>query len=207
MLAMLCLIISAVPPHAGTTSPTGPLPQPAASSSAYFEVGGRQPTPAYLLSDLRPGHTVPGAYHANEGIQRWCLRGVCAHCARVLTPKRCWIAAWKRAACDMLLYCHVPTANLAGPAILIDDISTIVVEPRCTAHITATRDVRLELPPPRKGQQAAQAEQAEQLAGQQDVAQQQQQQQQQQQDGQEDGAAAAADTECDPIQLAIFSHR
>ncbi len=38
----------------------GPLPSPAATASAYFEVGGRQQTPAYLLSDLRPGHQVPG---------------------------------------------------------------------------------------------------------------------------------------------------
>ncbi|PRW57398.1 5-oxoprolinase [Chlorella sorokiniana] len=126
----------------------GPLPQPAATSSAYFEVGGRQPTPAYLLSDLQPGHAVP------------------------------------------------------GPAILIDNISTIVVEPRCTAHITATRDVRLELPPPRKGQAAAAVQQAAEEPRQQDVA-------QQQQDGQQEASAAAAvaETECDPIQLAIFSHR
>ena len=38
-----------------------PLPTPAATSSAYFEQGGRQPTPAYLLSDLKPGHAVQGA--------------------------------------------------------------------------------------------------------------------------------------------------
>lgn len=40
--------------------PAGPLPPPAATSSAYFEAGGRQQTPAYLLSDLRPGQAVPG---------------------------------------------------------------------------------------------------------------------------------------------------
>lgn len=60
---------------------------------------------------------------------------------------------------------------------LIDNISTIVVEPGCTAHVTATHDVRIEL-----GEAGA-----ERQAG--------------------AGAAAAADTECDPIQLAIFSHR
>lgn len=48
-------------PDAGAASPPpGPLPPPAATSSAYFEVGGRQPTPAYTLSHLRPGHAVPG---------------------------------------------------------------------------------------------------------------------------------------------------
>jgi hypothetical protein len=38
----------------------GPLPAPAATASAYFEAGGRQPTPAYLLPELSPGHAVPG---------------------------------------------------------------------------------------------------------------------------------------------------
>lgn len=57
---------------------------------------------------------------------------------------------------------------------MIDEISTIVVEPGCTAHITSDSDVRV------------------------DVAQQAQQ-----------GAAGEAQQEvtCDPIQLAIFSHR
>jgi hypothetical protein len=55
---------------------------------------------------------------------------------------------------------------------LIDNISTIVVEPGATAHITVSRDVRIEL-----GEGAA------------------------------GGAGAGLGTECDPIQLAIFSHR
>lgn len=66
---------------------------------------------------------------------------------------------------------------------LIDNISTIVVEPGCTAHITVNQDVRIEL-----GQQQAAAAASEGAAG-------------------AAPAAAAADTECDPIQLAIFSHR
>lgn len=45
---------------AGPAAPAGPLPPPAATASAYFEIGGRQETPAFLLSDLRPGHEVPG---------------------------------------------------------------------------------------------------------------------------------------------------
>lgn len=94
----------------------GPLPPPAATSSAYFEQGGRQQTPAFLLSSLAPGQAV-----------------------------------------------H-------GPVMLIDDISTIVVEPGWTAHITASRDVRIEL-------------------------------------GQRQQQHVSSDTECDPIQLAIFSHR
>ena len=79
------------------------------------------------------------------------------------------------------------------------------MEPHCTAHITATRDVRLELPPPHKGQQAVQAPQAAEQQGQVDDGQQQDVAQPQQLDGQQGGGAA--DTECDPIQLAIFSHR
>lgn len=111
---------SELPETAEAPSDAGPLPPPAATSSAYFEAGGRQQTPAYLLSDLRPGQAVP------------------------------------------------------GPAMLIDNISTIVVEPGCTAHITAGHDVRIELT-----ERAQQAQQG----------------------------PAAAGTECDPIQLAIFSHR
>lgn len=33
--------------------------------------------------------------------------------------------------------------ELEGPALLIDDISTIVVEPACQAHITSRGDVRI----------------------------------------------------------------
>ena len=106
------------------SEPPGDLPPPVARPSAYFEVGGRQATPAHLLGALRPGHVVP------------------------------------------------------GPAILIDEISTIVVEPRCTAYITGDHDVRIEVGPSAPSVPA------------------------------EDGdAAPAAATACDPIQLAIFSHR
>lgn len=93
----------------------GPLPEPAAVVSAYFEIGGRQPTPAYQLQTLSPGHVIP------------------------------------------------------GPAILIDAISTVVVEPGSTAHITGSHDIRIDLHQEFQGQ--------------------------------------GIDTECDPIQLAIFSHR
>ncbi len=68
---------------------------------------------------------------------------------------------------------HLATLPAAGPAILIDHISTIVVEPGCTAHITSEHDVRIEV-----------AQQAQQGAQQ-----------------------AQHDVVCDPIQLAIFSHR
>lgn len=70
----------------------------------------------------------------------------------------------------------------AGPAILIDDISTIAVEPGCTAHITAAHDVRLELGAAAQGAGAGAGAAAA-------------------------AAQAAAQVECDPIQLAIFSHR
>ena len=35
--------------------------------------------------------------------------------------------------------------NLTGPAILLDEISTIVVEPGCRAHVTAAGDVRIDV--------------------------------------------------------------
>jgi hypothetical protein len=38
----------------------GPVHTPAAEVSAFFEHGGRQKTPAYLLSELVPGHIVEG---------------------------------------------------------------------------------------------------------------------------------------------------
>ena len=39
-----------------------------------------------------------------------------------------------------------PGHVIEGPAILIDDISTDVVEPECTAYITAGQDIRIEVP-------------------------------------------------------------
>lgn len=80
------------------------------------QVGGRQETPAYVLSTLSPGHII------------------------------------------------------SGPAVLIDNISTVLVEPQCVAHITAGADIRIDL-------ESSSAEISE------------------------------TATECDPIQLAIFSHR
>ena len=38
-----------------------------------------------------------------------------------------------------------PGHRVQGPALLIDNISTIVVEPQCTAEITGDRNVRIEL--------------------------------------------------------------
>ncbi len=38
--------------------------------------------------------------------------------------------------------------RIPGPAILIDDISTVVVEPECTAHITADMNIRVEVGTP-----------------------------------------------------------
>ncbi|KAL3135323.1 hypothetical protein ABBQ32_007517 [Trebouxia sp. C0010 RCD-2024] len=94
----------------------GQLPKPDKHTKAYFEIGGLQDTPAYLLKNFKPGH------------------------------------------------------RIAGPAILIDEISTIVVEPQCTAEVTANMDIKLDVQRP--------ATSKEDLL-----------------------------TECDPVQLAIFSHR
>lgn len=76
------------PPHPHSVDE---VPTPDAVVSAYFEIGGRQDTPAFLLGRLAPGQRVP------------------------------------------------------GPAILIDDISTIVVEPGCAAFLTAAGDVRISI--------------------------------------------------------------
>ena len=63
-----------------------------------------------------------------------------------------------------------PGHHIPGPAILIDDISTIVVEPKCTAYLTANLDIKVDVQRPK-------IDKAQLL------------------------------TECDPVQLAIFSHR
>lgn len=82
----------------------------------HAQEGGRQKTPAYRLSSLKPGHAIK------------------------------------------------------GPSILIEDNSTIVIEPGCLAHITSSGDVRIDV----------------------------------ESSGSSRGLRA---DECDPIQLAIFSHR
>jgi hypothetical protein len=38
-----------------------------------------------------------------------------------------------------------PGHVIEGPAVLIDDISTVVVEPHCSAHITAGQDIRIQV--------------------------------------------------------------
>ena len=81
------------------------------------QVGGRQETQAYQISDLKPGH------------------------------------------------------KISGPAILLDKISTIVVEPKCTAYITGGNDIRIEVA------------------------------------RESGGAKEISISQCDPIQLAIFSNR
>ncbi|DBA91131.1 hypothetical protein WJX77_000744 [Trebouxia sp. C0004] len=63
-----------------------------------------------------------------------------------------------------------PGHEILGPAILIDDISTIVVEPKCRAWITANMDIKVDVQRPEVKKE--------------DLL-----------------------TECDPVQLAIFSHR
>ena len=65
-----------------------------------------------------------------------------------------------------------PGHSIKGPALLINTISTLVVEPCCTAHITAAGDVRVDI-------EAAP----------------------------QDLEAPDMSSSCDPIQLAIFSHR
>lgn len=66
----------------------------------------------------------------------------------------------------------LPGHCISGPALLINAISTLVVEPECTAHVTAAGDVRIDV-----------AAFSKELGGDEDL------------------------SSCDPIQLAIFSHR
>ena len=63
-----------------------------------------------------------------------------------------------------------PGHSVPGPAIVLDDISTVVIEPACTAHVTPAGDLRVDV-------------------------------------GSAAGPRRQTPTECDPIQLAIFSHR
>lgn len=63
-----------------------------------------------------------------------------------------------------------PGHSVPGPAIVLDDISTVVVEPGCTAHVTPAGDLRVDV-------------------------------------GSASAGPQQAPIECDPIQLAIFSHR
>ena len=188
-LQSMCRLLTALPRPA-LPLPAGPLPTPAVTASAYFEAGGRQPTPAYLLTDLKPGHAVTGG--SAKGL--WPPLPVLT--SRRIACKRWSIGrqaggqaggqAGRQAGPQPLSRpFHAHPSPRAGPAMLIDNISTIVLEPGCTAHVTAARDVRIELgsAPAAAGGAAAVAAAA-------------------------DGAAAGpADTECDPIQLAIFSHR
>lgn len=75
-----------------------------------------------------------------------------------------------------------------GPAILIDAISTIVVEPGWAAYITAEGNVRMDRAQSASG--GERGKRAERSAGAAAAAE-----------------AAAPEMQCDPIQLAIFSHR
>lgn len=63
-----------------------------------------------------------------------------------------------------------PGHQIPGPAILIDEISTIVVEPQCLAEVTANMDLKLDV------QRSSTSKES-------------------------------LLTKCDPVQLAIFSHR
>ncbi|KAG2440875.1 hypothetical protein HXX76_003729 [Chlamydomonas incerta] len=121
---------------AAEPGPPGPLPAPLATTSAFFEPAGRQPTPAYDLNTLQPGH------------------------------------------------------SLAGPALLIDAISTVVVEPGWRATITGTHNIRMDALACADPKAAAVA--AGEVGA---VA------------AEPAAVATAAAVECDPVRLAIFSHR
>lgn len=119
------------------------LPDPAVVTDAYFEVGGRQETPAYLLGDLSPGH------------------------------------------------------QISGPALLIDKISTIVVEPGWVALITVAGDVLLEAS--EKEINDANIASVPQTDG--------NHSQSNHPKYRANADVDAIEIVCDPIQLAIFSHR
>lgn len=58
-----------------------------------------------------------------------------------------------------------PGQSLPGPALLVADTSTTVVEPGATAHITPERNVRIELPPPPGEEEGEEAEQEGSVGG------------------------------------------
>jgi 5-oxoprolinase (ATP-hydrolysing) len=64
-----------------------------------------------------------------------------------------------------------PGHTVAGPALLLNSISTVLVEPACIGHVTAAGDIRIHVRSKGKDEEGSNA------------------------------------TTCDPIQLAIFSHR
>jgi 5-oxoprolinase (ATP-hydrolysing) len=64
-----------------------------------------------------------------------------------------------------------PGHSVTGPALLVNEISTLVIEPNCKAHVTAAGDVRIDVELEKEPDD-------------------------------NDGAES-----CDPIRLAIFSHR
>ena len=146
-----CTLTNPRPYHPHPHPTTGPLPEPLTTTAAFFEPAGRQPTPAFDLNSLRPGHT------------------------------------------------------LAGPALLIDAISTVVVEPGWRATITGTHNIRMDAEEPSDPKKKAGAGAAAKAAaaavaggkGGQAVA----------AEAAEAAEAAAAAVECDPVRLAIFSHR
>ena len=104
-------------PSAGKlTADPGPLPEAAAVGSAYFEV---------------------------------CLPAACPRCWHGPQVQHAQVAAVQdggRQDTPAYRISQLKAGHeLLGPAILLDEISTIVVEPRCRAHVTAAGDVRIDV--------------------------------------------------------------
>ena len=145
----------------------GPLPKPKTKASAYFEV-------TFLLESINPISKIGFQPPLPSLLDKICsISPISSTTALIqINEKANFVQIGGRQ--ETVAYQIVdlqPGHKIPGPAILIDDISTVIIEPECTAFITAGRDIRVEV-----------GETKEDL---------------------ED----LSTTECDPIQLAIFSHR
>ena len=122
----------------------GPLPAPTCVTSAYFEACCR-----------RRAHCLP----------LWCI------CSWLPGTVHAPVQAGGRQDTPVFVLRDLqPGHSVPGPAIVLDDISTVVIEPACSAHVTPAGDLRVDV-------------------------------------GSATGPRQQTPTECDPIQLAIFSHR
>lgn len=120
----------------------GPLPEPAAEVSAYFEKGGRQQTPAYQLSDLSPGHTVPGPMLLIDNISCIVVRAPLQQCG-FASMRSAAETAWKGEGKDCVVRALCRRDSLASCGVVDPGAAAIGVAhaPHC-AYPSSTGTVR-----------------------------------------------------------------
>lgn len=114
----------------------GPLPEPAAEVSAYFEKGGRQQTPAYQLSDLSPGHTVPGPMLLIDKISCIVVRAPLQQCG-FASMRSAAETAWKVEGRDCVMRAPCRCDSLASCGVVDLGATTIGVAhaPLCLSEL------------------------------------------------------------------------